>query len=71
MNREQLLTIEGIGTILRLAAKTAHSMAQAGELPTFKVRGQWRVRKVDFECWMADQAKPARPRKRSLSGRRS
>jgi excisionase family DNA binding protein len=56
MSEEQVLTIKEIAEILKLAEKTVYSMAQDGELPTFKVRGQWRIRKVDFEKWMAKQA---------------
>jgi excisionase family DNA binding protein len=42
---------------LKLTEKTVYSMAQAGELPAFKVLGQWRVRRVDFDKWIADTAK--------------
>jgi excisionase family DNA binding protein len=64
MSEEQVLTIKEIAEILKLAEKTVYSMAQDGELPTFKVRGQWRIRKVDFEKWMAEQAKPKPTRTR-------
>lgn len=63
MNADQVLTIKDIATILKLAEKTVYSMAQAGELPVFKVRGQWRMRKVDFDRWMAERAKTATSRK--------
>ncbi len=56
MSEDQVLTIKDVAAILKLAEKTVYSMAQDGELPAFKVRGQWRIRKVDFEKWMADQA---------------
>ena len=61
MSEEQVLTIKEIAEILKLAEKTVYSMAQGGELPTFKVRGQWRIRKVDFEKWMAKQAATRAP----------
>jgi excisionase family DNA binding protein len=63
MNEDPLLTIKDIATILKLAEKTVYSMAQAGELPAFKVRGQWRMRRVDFDRWMAARAKTATTRK--------
>jgi len=56
MSEDQVLTIRDVAAILKLAEKTIYSMAQAGELPAFKVRAQWRIRRVDFEHWMADQA---------------
>jgi len=56
MSEEQVLTIKEVAAILKLAEKTVYSMAQDGELPAFKVRGQWRLRKVDFDKWMVEQA---------------
>ena len=59
MNHDLVLTIKEIAEILKLAEKTVYSMAQDGELPAFKVRGQWRIRRVDFDGWMVAQAKSA------------
>ncbi len=56
MNEDQILTIKDVAAILKLAEKTVYSMAQDGELPAFKVRGQWRIRRVDFDKWIAKQA---------------
>lgn len=53
---DEILTVREIAILLKLADKTVYSMAQAGELPAFKVRGQWRIRRVDFEDWMERQA---------------
>lgn len=50
-----VLTIKEVAAVLRLADKTVYSMAHAGELPAFKVRGQWRVRGSDFDDWMEKQ----------------
>jgi excisionase family DNA binding protein len=51
VNEDQILTIKEIAAILKLAEKTVYSMAQDGELPAFKVRGQWRMRRTDFDNW--------------------
>lgn len=56
---EEVLTIKEVAVLLKLAEKTIYSMAQRGEIPTFKVRGQWRIRKVDFDKWIAGQARAA------------
>jgi len=56
MNKDHVLTVKEVAVILKLAEKTVYSMVQRAELPAFKVRGQWRVRKVDFDRWMAEQA---------------
>lgn len=60
MTPEAVLTIKEIASLLKLAEKTVYSMAQRGELPAFKVRGQWRVRKADFETWIESQSKRRR-----------
>jgi len=56
MSVDEVLTIRDIAGILKLAEKTVYSMAQDGELPAFKVRGQWRIRRTDFDKWIATQA---------------
>ena len=57
---DEALTIKEVAGLLKLAEKTVYSMAQQGELPAFKVRGQWRIRRTDFDTWMDDQARRAR-----------
>jgi len=56
---DEVLTIKDVAAILKLAEKTVYAMANEGELPAFKVRGQWRIRKIDFDRWMEAQAKAA------------
>ncbi|MDJ0762799.1 MAG: helix-turn-helix domain-containing protein [Myxococcota bacterium] len=56
---EEVLTIKDIAAVLKLAEKTVYSMAQNGEIPVFKIRGQWRIRKTDFDQWMNEQAASA------------
>ncbi len=52
-----------VSELLRLGEKTVYSMAQRGELPAFKVRGQWRIRRADLDAWINAQRAPARPKK--------
>jgi excisionase family DNA binding protein len=59
----EILNIREVAELLRVAEKTVYSMAQRGELPAFKVRGQWRVRRGDLDAWINAQRAPARPRK--------
>lgn len=54
---DEILTIREVAGFLKLADKTVYSMAQAGEIPAFKVRGQWRIRRVDFDRWLDEQAR--------------
>lgn len=48
----EILTAEEIAEILRLPTETVLSMISAGELPGFEIRGQWRMRHVDFARWL-------------------
>lgn len=51
-----LLTIQEVADALKLAERTVYTMAAEGDLPAFKLRGQWRVRRADLEKWIADKA---------------
>lgn len=53
---DSIMTIREVAQVLKLAEKTVYAMATEGELPAFKVRGQWRVRRVDFEGWLSQRA---------------
>ena len=53
---DPIMTIREIANELKLAEKTVYAMASEGDLPAFKIRGQWRVRRGDFETWLSQQA---------------
>lgn len=55
MTTDEVLTIKEVATLLKLAEKTVYLMAQAGDLPAFKIRGQWRIRRHDLEVWMTSK----------------
>lgn len=69
MTNDEVLTIREAAALLKLAEKTVHSMAQRGEIPAFKIRGQWRIRRLDYDKWMAEQASAAREGQRTRSAR--
>ncbi|WP_063980209.1 helix-turn-helix domain-containing protein [Bradyrhizobium sp.] len=48
----EILTISDVAKLLKMAEETVHSMVLAGELPAFEIRGQWRMRRLDFEAWL-------------------
>lgn len=50
-----VLTIKEVSDLLKIGEKTAYTMVKAGELPGFKVRGQWRFRRVDVDAWIDEQ----------------
>ena len=49
---DEILTVSEVAGLLKVAEKTVYTMAQQGELPAFKVRGQWRFRRTDLEAWI-------------------
>jgi excisionase family DNA binding protein len=58
---EPVLTIKDVARLLKLTEKTVYAMAKKGELPAFKIRGQWRIRREDFENWIRSHSERARP----------
>jgi excisionase family DNA binding protein len=52
---DEVLTIKEVAALLKLAEKTVYAMAQAGEIPAFKIRGQWRIKRAEFDRWIDAQ----------------
>jgi excisionase family DNA binding protein len=52
---DEILTLPEVAQLLKVAEKTVYSMAQKGQLPAFKVGGQWRFRRADLDEWIEDQ----------------
>ena len=52
---DSILTLPEVAVLLKVAKKTVYTMAQRGQLPAFKVRGQWRFKRSDLEQWIEDQ----------------
>jgi excisionase family DNA binding protein len=55
MSEDEILTIREVAALLKIGEKTTYTMAQSGQLPGFKVRGQWRFRRADIDQWIARQ----------------
>lgn len=49
---DEILTLPEVAQLLKVAEKTVYTMAQKGDLPAFKVGGQWRFRRADFDAWI-------------------
>jgi excisionase family DNA binding protein len=56
---DEILTLPEVAQLLKVAEKTVYTMAQKGELPAFKVGGQWRFRRADLDAWI-DAKTPSR-----------
>jgi excisionase family DNA binding protein len=52
---DTILTLAEVARLLKVAEKTVYTMAQKGELPAFKVRGQWRFKTTDLDQWIETQ----------------
>lgn len=50
---DDILTIRDVAGRLKLGERTVMAMLADGELPGFKLRGQWRIRAADFETWLS------------------
>jgi excisionase family DNA binding protein len=55
MSNEEVLKLKDVAALLKVGKKTVYSMAQTGELPAFKVRGQWRFSRKDIDAWIEQQ----------------
>jgi excisionase family DNA binding protein len=53
---DDILTIRDVATRLKLGERTVTAMLTDGELPGFKLRGQWRMRRDHFERWLVGVA---------------
>jgi excisionase family DNA binding protein len=52
---DEILTLAEVALLLKVAEKTVYTMAQRGGVPAFKVRGQWRFKRVDLDHWIEQQ----------------
>ncbi len=55
MGRDEVLKLKDVADLLKVSEKTIYTMAQTGELPAFKVRGQWRFSQNDIDAWIEQQ----------------
>jgi excisionase family DNA binding protein len=57
---DEVLTVPEVAILLKVADKTVYTMAQKGQLPAFKVRGQWRFKRIDLDRWIEQQKAASR-----------
>ena len=51
-----MMTIAKIAKYLKLHELTVRKLAREDELPAFKVRRQWRIKRDLLETWIADRS---------------
>ena len=48
----RLLTLSEAAKLLQVSSRTLQRMIRNGELPAFKVGGQWRLRETQLRQWV-------------------
>ena len=56
---DEILTIPEVAALLKIAEKTVYVLAQRGDLPGFKVGGQWRFSRAAISRWIDAQSQSA------------
>ena len=51
-SEDDILTLPEVASLLKVAEKTVYGLAQKGDLPAFKVGGQWRFRRTAIDSWI-------------------
>ena len=73
--RDDILTISDVSNLLKVSEKTLYGLAQKGDLPGFKVGGQWRFQRAAINSWIqvktqADSSQPTSDRAASARSSR-
>lgn len=56
---DEIMTIPEVATLLKIAQKTVYVLAQHGDLPGFKVGGQWRFSRLAINKWIDAKSQSA------------
>ena len=59
-SHEDILIISDVANLFRFTEKTLYELAQKGDLPGFKVGGQWWFQRPGIESWIQVKTKAAR-----------
>lgn len=54
---DEILTLQEVAKLLKIAERTAYLYAQQGFLPGFKIASAWRFRKSELDAWVTRQYK--------------
>lgn len=64
----QTLTLAQVAADLQLSWDTAARIARTGELPAFKVGGQWRVDAAEYARWKRARTRTETSRRQRTAG---
>ncbi len=51
-SQDDIFTISEVASLLKVTKKTVYGLAQRGDLPGFKVGGQWRFSRAAIDSWI-------------------
>lgn len=54
----RLLTLSEAAELLQVSTRTLQRMIRNGQLPAFKVGGQWRLRETQLRQWVENRESP-------------
>ena len=57
--QDDILTISDVAHLLKVAEKTVYGLVQKGDLPAFKVGGQWRFLRTAIDSWIEVKTRAA------------
>ncbi|HLG64685.1 MAG TPA: helix-turn-helix domain-containing protein [Ktedonosporobacter sp.] len=63
MATDDILDAEEVGRLLRIHPRTVIRLAGQGQIPGFKIGGQWRFQRQDIENYIEEQKRQYRDRK--------
>lgn len=52
---DEILTLPEVAGLPKVVETTLYTMAQRAESPAFKVRGKWRLQRLDIDIWIEAQ----------------
>lgn len=62
-DKEKLMTVKEVAEYLQLDEHTIYRMARKGEIPAYKIAGQWRFKKELIESWLEEKLKNGKTRR--------
>jgi excisionase family DNA binding protein len=57
----EILTVKEVAVFLKLHQTTVYKMIKSGELPAFRIGGDWRFRRSRIEEWLTSRTQKLEP----------
>jgi excisionase family DNA binding protein len=58
---ESVLTVPEVAEILRVHSTTIYRLVKRGDLPGFKIGGNWRINRASLDLWLLAEHPHQRP----------